>query len=266
MAVKSKAKAPKIVLPVPPKTTKALPATGLPPDMRVPTVAPVVAPIVSPWGVTYPAQVTAPALPPDMRPTVAPTVAPVVTPTVAPRGGFAPSGAGYSMTQPVTPPPTTTQMGGLPPDMRPGAAPTQPSPTVSPRGTPFPSPTSPYLHGGFYGGSADNLRGAEGMMYATMMDWGVSQGYLPGQITYPELNVNISQTSADALAAAGYQEVAPYGYFLPGSDIGNQMGVTAPPGTGGGGGGGGGRGGGGGGGGFYGGYEPSRLIMWRIGY
>lgn len=84
----------------------------------------------------------------------------------------------------------------------------------------------------------DNFRGAAGSDYRTMLDFGVSRGYYPGQITLeemPYLDKRGTPSTIAALAEQPYTDMGPLGFILQGSAIGNQL-----LGTGGGGGGGGG--------------------------
>jgi hypothetical protein len=112
----------------------------------------------------------------------------------------------------------------------------------------------------------NSMLGANGMAYRTMMEHGIRNGYLPGQLSPQELGYLGSQGISDAqgnissgsnmyrtIQNAGYvtapgDDLATMGYFLPGTAIGRKMGAVPyydpnggydPGGDGGGGGGGG---------------------------
>ena len=211
---------------------------------------------------------TAPVQQPDVySPNLAltlPTIAPVVTPAVALRGGVAPSGAGYSMTQPGVTSPIVTR--ALPPDER---------PTVS---SPFPV-TLPVAGAGFWGSlnspGAQQLRLWQNQLFAQQEHRG---GFAPSGAGY-SMTGNPNQALRDFLMGEHRVPVQQPDRYSP------NLALTLPRATpwyempkpedkpvltgydgGGGGGGWSGEGGGGGGGTSRGGGYGSGLIIWRIRY
>jgi hypothetical protein len=78
-------------------------------------------------------------------------------------------------------------------------------------------------------GGTDSFLGTAGSDYRNMMDWAVSRGNFPGQITNQELPYLLSRGTPSTLdKLAGKYVETEWGLILPGSGIGNKLGVTMP--------------------------------------